>query len=49
MTRRRTTIVTAALLAGALGLTACGTNRQEGAAPAGGGSACDAKFQREEG
>ena len=41
MTRRRTTIVTAALLAGALGLTACGTNRQEGAAPAGGGSACD--------
>ena len=40
MTRRRT-IVTAAILAGALGLTACGTNRQE--APAGGGAAstCD--------
>ena len=35
MTRRRT-IVTAAILAGALGLTACGTNREEGsgAAPA---------------
>jgi branched-chain amino acid transport system substrate-binding protein len=29
MTRRRT-IVTAAILAGALGLTACGTNREEG-------------------
>ncbi len=42
MTRRRTTIVTAALLAGALGLTACGTNRQEGgAAAAGGGTQCD--------
>jgi branched-chain amino acid transport system substrate-binding protein len=39
MTRRRT-IVTAAILAGALGLTACGTNREE--APAGGGAtACD--------
>jgi branched-chain amino acid transport system substrate-binding protein len=39
MTRRRT-IVTAAILAGALGLTACGTNRQE--APAGGAaSSCD--------
>jgi branched-chain amino acid transport system substrate-binding protein len=39
MTRRRT-IVTAAILAGTLGLTACGTNREEaegtgGAAPAG--------------
>ncbi len=42
MTRRRTTIVTAALLAGALGLTACGTNREEGAAGgAAGGSNCD--------
>jgi branched-chain amino acid transport system substrate-binding protein len=41
MTRRRT-IVTAALLAGALGLTACGTNRQEGTGGgAGGGSSCD--------
>ena len=39
MTRRRT-IVTAALLAGTLGLTACGTNRQEGGGAAGGGS-CD--------
>src|ERR1700712_95558 len=39
MTRRRT-IVTAALLAGALGLTACGTNRQEGSG-ASGGSSCD--------
>jgi branched-chain amino acid transport system substrate-binding protein len=39
MTRRRTTIVTAALLAGALGLTACGTNRQESGG--GSGSSCD--------
>ncbi len=40
MSRRRT-IVTAAVLAGALGLTACGTNREE--TPAGGGAAggCD--------
>ena len=41
MTRRRT-IVTAAILAGALGLTACGTNRQESTGgSAGGGSSCD--------
>ena len=40
MTRRRT-IVTAAILAGALGLTACGTNRQEGSGGAAGGSSCD--------
>jgi branched-chain amino acid transport system substrate-binding protein len=40
MTRRRT-IVTAAILAGALGLTACGTNRQEGTGGAAGGSSCD--------
>ena len=41
MTRRRT-IVTAALLAGALGLTACGTNREESSAGgAAGGSSCD--------
>ena len=41
MTRRRT-IVTAAILAGALGLTACGTNRQEGSSGGGaGGSSCD--------
>ena len=42
MTRRRT-IVTAAILAGALGLTACGTNRQEGTggSAGGGGSSCD--------
>ena len=43
MTRRRT-IVTAALLVGALGLTACGTNRQEGGGSggaAGGNAACD--------
>ncbi len=42
MTRRRT-LVTAALLAGALGLTACGTNRQEEGTGggAGGGSSCD--------
>ena len=39
MTRRRT-IVTAAILAGALGLTACGTNRNE-AGGTGGGSTCD--------
>jgi branched-chain amino acid transport system substrate-binding protein len=39
MTRRRT-IVTAAILVGALGLSACGTNREEAGA-AGGGSACD--------
>ena len=41
MTRRRTTIVTAALLAGALGLTACGTNRQEGGAATSGSGSCD--------
>jgi branched-chain amino acid transport system substrate-binding protein len=35
MTRRRT-IATAAILVGALGLTACGTNRQEST---GGGAA----------
>lgn len=43
MTRRRT-IVAAALLVGTLGLTACGTNRQEGGsggAAAGGNSSCD--------
>jgi branched-chain amino acid transport system substrate-binding protein len=41
MTRRRT-LITAAILAGALGLTACGTNRQEGTGSgAGGGSSCD--------
>ena len=40
MTRRRT-IVTAAILAGALGLTACGTNRRRAPAAAGGGSSCD--------
>lgn len=39
MTRRRI-IVTAAILAGALGLTACGTNRQE-ATGTGGGTSCD--------
>lgn len=39
MTRRRT-IVTAAILAGALGLTACGTNREE--EPAAGGAAAGA-------
>src|SRR6476469_3089824 len=38
---RRRTIVTAALLAGALGLTACGTNRQEGTGGGAGGSSCD--------
>src|SRR5690349_6176743 len=37
MTRRRT-IVTAAILAGALGLTACGTNRSESG---GAGGSCD--------
>jgi branched-chain amino acid transport system substrate-binding protein len=37
---RRRTIVTAAILAGALGLTACGTNREE-ATGTGGGAACD--------
>ena len=40
MTRRRT-IVTAAILAGALGLTACGTNREEEPAGGGAASACD--------
>ena len=40
MTRRRT-IATAAILVGALGLTACGTNRQEGSGGAAGGSSCD--------
>ncbi len=39
MTRRRT-IATAAILVGALGLTACGTNRNE-AGGTGGGSTCD--------
>jgi branched-chain amino acid transport system substrate-binding protein len=38
MTRRRT-VVTAAILAGALGLTACGTNQTE--ATGSGGGACD--------
>lgn len=39
----RRTVVTAAILAGALALTACGTNREEGggAAAAPGGEACD--------
>ena len=39
----RRTVVTAALLAGALALTACGTNREEGGggAAAGGEGACD--------
>ncbi|WP_433559135.1 branched-chain amino acid ABC transporter substrate-binding protein [Pseudonocardia xinjiangensis] len=37
---RRRTVVTAAILAGALGLTACGTNREE-ATGTGGGAACD--------
>ena len=40
MTRRRT-FVTAAILVGALGLSACGTNREEEPGAAGGGSACD--------
>jgi branched-chain amino acid transport system substrate-binding protein len=40
MTRRRT-IATAAILVGALGLTACGTNRQEGTGGGVGGSSCD--------
>jgi branched-chain amino acid transport system substrate-binding protein len=40
MTRRRT-IATAAILVGALGLTACGTNRQEGAGGGAGNSSCD--------
>ena len=42
MTRRRT-IATAAILVGALGLTACGTNREEGSGTGGaaGGSTCD--------
>jgi branched-chain amino acid transport system substrate-binding protein len=39
MSRRRT-LVTAVILAGALGLTACGTNREEGGGAAAGGS-CD--------
>jgi branched-chain amino acid transport system substrate-binding protein len=39
MQRRK--IVTVMILAGALGLTACGTNRQEGPAAGGGGAACD--------
>lgn len=39
MTRRRI-IVTAAILAGAVGLSACGTNRQE-ATGTGGGTSCD--------
>jgi branched-chain amino acid transport system substrate-binding protein len=42
MTRRRT-IITAAILAGTLGLTACGTNREEGGGgtAGGGAAACD--------
>lgn len=40
MTRRRT-ILTAGILAGALALTACGTNRQESGGGGGGGAACD--------
>ncbi|MDN5858203.1 MAG: branched-chain amino acid ABC transporter substrate-binding protein [Pseudonocardia sp.] len=40
MTRRRT-IAAAAILAGALALTACGTNRQEASGTGAGGSACD--------
>ncbi|MEJ3655312.1 branched-chain amino acid ABC transporter substrate-binding protein [Actinomycetes bacterium KLBMP 9759] len=40
MTRRRT-IVTAAILAGALGLTACGTNREEAPGSGGGAASCD--------
>ncbi len=39
MSRRRV-VVTAAILVGALGLTACGTNREEGGGAAAGGS-CD--------
>ncbi len=40
MSRRRV-VVTAAILAGALGLSACGTNREEGGGAAAGGGACD--------
>jgi branched-chain amino acid transport system substrate-binding protein len=40
MTRRRT-IAAAAILAGALALTACGTNRQEASGTGAGGSSCD--------
>jgi branched-chain amino acid transport system substrate-binding protein len=40
MTRRRT-IVTAAILVGALGLTACGTNREEEPGAGGAAGACD--------
>jgi branched-chain amino acid transport system substrate-binding protein len=40
MTRRRT-IAAAAILAGALALTACGTNRQEAPGTGAGGSSCD--------
>jgi branched-chain amino acid transport system substrate-binding protein len=40
MSRRRT-IVTAAILAGALGLTACGTNREESPSGQAAGTACD--------
>jgi branched-chain amino acid transport system substrate-binding protein len=40
MTRRRT-IVTAAILVGALGLTACGTNREEAPGASGPAGACD--------
>jgi branched-chain amino acid transport system substrate-binding protein len=40
MSRRRT-IVTAAILAGALGLTGCGTNRQEATGTGGTGASCD--------
>jgi branched-chain amino acid transport system substrate-binding protein len=40
MSRKRT-VVTAAILAGALGLSACGTNREEGGNAAAPGGACD--------
>jgi branched-chain amino acid transport system substrate-binding protein len=40
MTRRRT-IVTAAILAGALGLAGCGTNREEAPGAGGAGASCD--------
>ncbi len=40
MSRRRT-VITAAILAGALGLAGCGTNREEAAGSGGAGGACD--------
>lgn len=40
MTRRRT-ILTATILAGALGLTACGTNREEAEGSGGAAASCD--------